>query len=220
MASILCMRLSQVRRMGSAALLAAARRLYISLHVRFRASLHANSNARVLDCLSCFSDLLNLSFLFQCREIPCRCCVGDVKQFLNFVVGDFAFHRQRFQDFFEFLSLPLLNRGACFHQEIAPDMRYCGRGCCRRTRRRLRRLRRGRIGLTLPFRSLVRRRGFGRQRLIYWYLSRWSFSGLRFALRRFRLRGSRSHLRRCRSWLYNGRRGLRCVFFCHVCILP
>ena len=63
---------------GSAARSAAARRLYIAFHFRFRASLHANSNARVLDCLSSFPDLLDFSFLFQCREIPCRCCVRDV----------------------------------------------------------------------------------------------------------------------------------------------
>ena len=100
---------------GSAALLAAARRLYIAFHFRFRASLHANSNACVLDCFSRSSDLLDFSFLFQCREIPRRCRVRDMKQLLNFVVGNLTFHRQRFQDFFEFLVLSVLNRCAGFH---------------------------------------------------------------------------------------------------------
>ena len=104
---------------GSAALLAAARRLYFALHIRFSASLHANSNACVLDCLSRLSDLLNFSFLFQCREIPSCRCVRYMQEFFNFVVGDFAFHRQRFQNLFEFLVLPVLNRGPCFHQEVA-----------------------------------------------------------------------------------------------------
>ena len=98
MASILRMRLTY-RRMTLAALLAAARRLYIAFHFGFRASLHANSNARVLDCFSGFPDLLYLSFFFQCREIPSRCCVRDMQKFLHFVVGDFAFRVQRFHDF-------------------------------------------------------------------------------------------------------------------------
>src|SRR3990167_9735674 len=45
----------------SAARSAAARRLYIAFHFRFPASLHSNSNARVLDCLSSFPDLLDFS---------------------------------------------------------------------------------------------------------------------------------------------------------------
>jgi len=84
---------------GSASLRAAARRLYIAFHFRFSASLHSNSNARVLDCFSRFSYLLDFSLLFQCREIPSRCCVRDVQEFLNFVVGDFAFCVQCFHDF-------------------------------------------------------------------------------------------------------------------------
>ncbi len=111
--------------------------------------------------------------------------------------------------------LPVLNRGAGFHQEIAGGMRglrcACRSRCSRYWRtRRLRRLRR--VGLTLPCRSLVRRRGFRRQRLTGWYLSR---LGFRLALRRLRLCGSRSRLRR-RSWLY---RQLGCIFVGHGSIL-
>src|SRR3989344_1987465 len=121
---------------GSALLRAAARRLYIALHFRFFASLHANSNASVFDCFSGFSDLLYFSFLFQCREVPRRRCVRDMQKFLDFVVGDFALCIQGFQNLFEFLALSVLNGCACFHQEIAGGMR----GCCRywRTRRPLR----------------------------------------------------------------------------------
>ena len=190
---------------GSAALRAAARRLYISLHVRFSASLHSNSNARVLDCFPRFSDLLDFSFLFQCREIPSCRCVRDVQKFLYFVVGDFFFLAQKLKNLFKLLSLPVLNRGAGFHEQIAGGMR----GCCRYWRTgRLWRLRRG---------SRRNRLNFWRQRLIYWYLSRLRFGR---GLRRFRLRGSRSRLRRCRSWFCNRRRSLRCIFVCHARILP
>ena len=73
---------------GSATLRAAARRLCLAFHFRVSASLHLNSNSRVLDCFSGIADLLDFPFLFQCSEIPCRCCVGNVQEFLNFVVGD------------------------------------------------------------------------------------------------------------------------------------
>ena len=198
------------RRMALAALLAAARRLYFAFHFRFSTSLHSNSNARVLDCFSSFSDLLYLSFLFESREIPSCRRIRDMQKFLNFVVRDFAFFIQRFQNLFEFLVLSVLNRRSRFHEQVACGVRGYARGCCRRACRRLRRLRRG---------SRCNRLRFGRQRLIYWYLSRLRFSRLRLALGCFRLRGSRSRLQRCRSWLYNGRRGLRCVFFCHGSIL-
>ena len=109
---------------GSATLRAAARRLYIAFHVRFSASLHSNSNARVLDCFSRFPDLLDFSFLFQCREIP-RCCrARDMQEFLHLVVGDFAFCCQRFQNLVQFLSFPVLNRCSRFHEQIARGV--CG----------------------------------------------------------------------------------------------
>ena len=109
--------------MTLAALLAAARRLYFAFHIRFRASLHTNSNASVRYCFPRFSNLLDFSLLFQCREIPRRCCVGYMKQFLDFIVGDFALCVQGFQNLFEFLVLPVLNRCAGFHEEIASGMR-------------------------------------------------------------------------------------------------
>ena len=77
--------------MGFAALSAAARRLCLALHFRFCASLHAKakrSRFRVRYRVSGFADLRDFSLLLQCGEIPRRCCVRDVQEFLYFVVGD------------------------------------------------------------------------------------------------------------------------------------
>ena len=125
MASILCMRLSLVRRMGQPRF--SRLRVVCISHSTSDfvppCNQIQNSNARVLDCFSRFSYLLDFSFLFQCREIPRRCCVGYMKQFLDFIVGDFALCVQGFQNLFEFLVLPVLNRCAGFHEEIASGMR-------------------------------------------------------------------------------------------------
>ena len=56
-----------------------------------RAPGDSNSNSLVDDCLTRFAHLLYLSFLFQSRQIPRRCRVRDMQEFLDFVVGDFSF---------------------------------------------------------------------------------------------------------------------------------
>ena len=128
MASILRMRLTY-RRMTLAALLAAARRLYIAFHIRFSASLHTTTKFKNISRLcvsyrfSGFPDLFYFSLLLQFRQIPSCCCVGDVEEFLHFVVRDFSFRVQRFQNLFEFPLLSGLNRGASFVEEIAGEVR-------------------------------------------------------------------------------------------------
>ena len=42
------------------------------------------------------SNLLYLPVLFECREIPCRCCIRDMQQLFYFVVRDFVFRVQQF----------------------------------------------------------------------------------------------------------------------------
>ena len=81
-------------------------------------------NPKINDSGSSLANLFYLSLSFERREIPRRCCVGDVQQLLYFVVGDFGFLIQLGHDLFQLHGFTELDGCAGFHEEVASETRW------------------------------------------------------------------------------------------------
>lgn len=67
---------------------------------------------------ACSSCLLELALFLKLREIAGRGCVGDVQEFLHFVIGDVILFQEECHDLCEFLLLSELYRLCCLCKEI------------------------------------------------------------------------------------------------------